>query len=253
MEKSILIAEGLCKSFSNNGIVNPVLNDISLAIKDGDFTVIMGSSGSGKSTLLYTLSGMDKVTSGNVYYKDMDISHLKAKEIARLHSKEFGFIFQQMHLIPSLTIFENIVIHGYLNKDINSKAVNEKGRLLAAEMEIGDILDRFPSQVSGGEQQRAAIARALISEPALIFADEPTGALNKQTGTEVLDLLTEVNNKGQSVLMVTHDLRASIRANRILYLEDGEIRGEITLPLYTSAESAIREKQVTLWLSGRGW
>lgn len=253
METTLIKTKDLCKKFSNEGIQNNVLSHINLEIKRGDFTVIMGSSGSGKSTLLYALSGMDNITGGKVFYHEKDISKLKERELVKLRSKDFGFIFQQIHLISNLTIFENIVIHGYLVKEDSEKAVNERTKKLAEDMGIGGILKRYPSQISGGEQQRTAVARALISGPEIVFADEPTGALNKKSGMEVLDLLTDVNRKGQSVLMVTHDLRASIRGNRILYLEDGNICGEKNLPPYTENEIMVREKQVTSWLSGRGW
>lgn len=253
MKNSILKANNLCKSFATNGVQNHVLSNVDLEIYEGDFTVIMGSSGSGKSTLLYSLSGMDTVTSGEVIYNNQDITKLSENGMAALRRNDFGFVFQQMHLVSNLSLYENVVVPGYLPKKCSNKEVNEKGTRLLEKVGINDQKKRLPSQVSGGEQQRACIARALINNPAVIFADEPTGALNKSTGKEVLDLLTQINQDGQSILMVTHDVKAAVRANRILYLEDGKIVGEMNLDKYTKEKSKAAETQVTSWLLARGW
>lgn len=253
-EKIIIMkASGLCKSFANNGGQNHVLDMIDLEIYDGDFTVIMGASGAGKSTLLYALSGMDQPTSGVVCYKERKISGLKEKEIAALRAEEFGFVFQQAHLISNLTLFENIMVTGYLSKRRKEKEVKERAKELLGRMHVEKAMDRLPSQVSGGEAQRAAIARAMINEPGMLFADEPTGALNKRNTQEVLDLLTGLNEKGQNILMVTHDMKAAIRATRLLYLEDGRVVGEMTMPAYQKEEARSREKQVEAWLSSMEW
>lgn len=253
MSKTLIKAENLCKSFANNGEQNHVLNMINVDIYDKDFTVIMGASGSGKSTFLYSVSGMDSITAGKVYFEDKVISDFSEKQIAALRSTAFGFIFQQIHLVNNLTLFENVAVPGYLNKKISSSDVNKRAKELLNAVGLNEKMNRLPSQVSGGEQQRCAIARALISSPHMLFADEPTGALNKKTGTEVLDLLTEFNNQGQSILMVTHDVRAAIRADRLLYLEDGNIIGEMRLPHYNEQNSKDREAQVTAWLSSMSW
>lgn len=253
MSEMLLKAENLCKSFANNGEQNHVLNMINVDIYEKDFTVIMGASGSGKSTFLYSVSGMDSITAGKAYFKDQVISDYKEKQTALLRSTDFGFIFQQIHLVNNLTLFENVAVPGYLNKKVSAKDVNSRAKELLDSVGLSDKLNRLPSQVSGGEQQRCAIARALISSPKMLFADEPTGALNKKTGTEVLDLLTAFNNEGQSILMVTHDVRAAIRADRLLYLEDGNIIGEMRLPHFNEQNSKDRETQVTAWLSSMAW
>lgn len=253
MRNIILKANDLCKSFANNGLQNHVLNHIDLEIYEGDFTVIMGSSGSGKSTLLYSLSGMDRITSGQVMYGNEDISVFNEKKLAYLRRKDFGFIFQQMHLVSNLSLFENIAIPGYLVKETSLKVVNKRALELLETVGISELKKRLPAQVSGGEQQRACVARALINKPAVVFADEPTGALNKKAGTEVLDLLTQLHQEGQSVLMVTHDLKAALRANRILYIEDGKIIDEMSMPPFCKEQIAFSEKQVVAWLSARGW
>lgn len=253
MKNTVLKAEGLCKSFATNGIQNHVLTNINLELYEGDFTVIMGSSGSGKSTLLYSLSGMDTVTNGSVIYKEQDVTKMKENQLSKLRRTEFGFVFQQMNLVSNLTLFENVVVPGYLPKIKSVREINDRGSMLLEKVGITSQQKRLPSQVSGGEQQRACIARALINSPSVIFADEPTGALNKSTGREVLDLLTQINEDGQSILMVTHDVKAAVRANRILYIEDGNIVGEMNLNKYNKENKKAVETQITSWLLARGW
>jgi putative ABC transport system ATP-binding protein len=178
---------------------------------------------------------------------------MKEKELSKLRQKDFGFIFQQMHLVSNLTLFENVAVSGYLDKTASANAVKQRTGVLLEKMGIDHVADHLPSQVSGGEQQRCAIARAVVSEPKLLFADEPTGALNRKNTNEVLSLLTELNKAGQSILMVTHDMKAALRATRILYLEDGKIIGELTLPPYNPEEKKSRETQVGAWLSSMQW
>ena len=253
MKTSILSAKDLCKSFAHNGGQLHIISNVDLDIYEGDFTVIMGASGSGKSTLLYALSGMDKATSGSVIYGGTDIVRLKEKKLAELRHTDFGFVFQQMHLVSNLTIFENVAVTGYLNKSVTAKDTNERVDELLEKMSISHIKTHLPSQVSGGEQQRCAIARAVINKPKLIFADEPTGALNRKNTADVLDLLTELNHDGQSILMVTHDVRAAARANRLLYLSDGKILGDLSLAPYSAADIKSREAQINAWLTSLEW
>jgi len=253
MKQTILSAKGLCKSFAHNGGQIHVLSHVDFELYEGDFTVIMGASGSGKSTLLYALRGMDRATSGKVIYNGSDIVTMNEKELAKLRHTDFGFIFQQMHLVSNLSLFENIAVPGYLNKKRSAEEVKKRAEHLLKQMGISHIKTHLPSQVSGGEQQRCAIARAVINNPKLLFADEPTGALNRRNTNEVLNLLTELNNQGQSILMVTHDLRAALRATRILYIEDGKKIGELSLPPYDPEEEKSRETQVNAWLSSMEW
>jgi putative ABC transport system ATP-binding protein len=230
-----------------------VITDADLDIYEGDFTVIMGSSGSGKSTMLYALSGMDRATAGEVLYNGENLVEMSERRLAGLRCTEFGFVFQQIHLVSNLTIFENVAVPGYLDKSHSVEEVDSFADSLLEKMNITDIKKHLPAQCSGGEQQRCAIARALINHPALVFADEPTGALNRRNTVEVLDLLTECNREGQSILMVTHDLRAALRATRLLYIEDGKIIGDMTLPPYRSEDERSRETQVNAWLSSMSW
>lgn len=215
--------------------------------------MIMGASGSGKSTLLYALSGMDRATAGEIIYQDSNLAAISEKKLAELRHTDFGFIFQQIHLVSNLSLFENIVVPGYLNKQSSASEINARANSLLEQVGISHVKTHLPSQVSGGEQQRCAIARAIIHQPKLLFADEPTGALNRRNTTEVLNLLTDLNTRGQSILMVTHDMRAALRAGRILYLADGAIIGELSLPPYSAEEEKSREVQVNAWLNSMEW
>lgn len=254
MTKNVILkAVNLCKSFASNGVQNHVLKNINLEIYKGDFTVVMGSSGSGKSTLLYCLSGMDRATSGEITFKDTRIDSMKEDKLAMLRRGSMGFVFQQMHLVANLTVLENISVAGYLKKGAKPKDVEKRALSLLETVGVSDIAKRLPSQASGGEQQRAAIARALINSPELIFADEPTGALNSKSGIEVLDLMSEINAEGQSVLMVTHDVKAALRADRLIYIEDGKVAQVMQLPKYSAENLKAREEQVLSWLSSMGW
>lgn len=253
MKNSILSAKEISKSFAHNGGQIHILSHIDFDLYEGDFTVIMGASGSGKSTLLYALSGMDRATAGQVLYQNRDIVSMREKELAGLRHSDFGFIFQQMHLISNLTLFENVAVSGYLNKETTAGTVKERADMLLSKMGLDNVKTHLPSQVSGGEQQRCAIARAVINTPKVLFADEPTGALNRQNTIEVLNLLTELNGEGQSILMVTHDLKAALRATRLLYLEDGKIIGELVLPKYDPQDEKSREAQVNAWLTSLEW
>lgn len=253
-KKAVLIeTKKLCKEFQNDKDVNKVLKEIDFKVYDKDFTIIMGSSGSGKSTLLYCISGMDTVTSGQVFYDGKELQNFKEKQIAKLRYGEFGFVFQQMHLVSNLTMLENVCIPGYLEKGKSSKEVEERAKALLERVNMGKRFKNLPSQVSGGEQQRVAIARAMINSPKLLFADEPTGALNRKNTEDVLDLLTELNQEGQSILAVTHDVKVAVRASRIIYLDDGTIAGELELGTYRKEEAQQREIQVNDWLTALSW
>lgn len=261
MKEALLSARGIKKTFekvfpkgfSGRHETEQILKKIDVDIYAGDFTVIMGSSGAGKSTLLYALSGMDSISDGSVKVKGKEISKLSERQMAELRANEFGFVFQQTHLVSSLSLLENVAVAGYLDSSRNAKEVRKKAAELLDQMRVDTAKDRFPSEVSGGEAQRAAIARAMINSPGILFADEPTGALNKRNSEEVLNLFTELNENGQSILMVTHDLRAAIRGTKILYLEDGKILDEMTFPSFKEAEAKNRELLLSNWLSALSW
>lgn len=253
MKKILVRGTDLCKSWGQGDKKTEGLNNVSVDIYEGDFTVIMGQSGAGKSTLLYALSGMDSITGGNVEFDGRKISQLNENKMAELRAKEFGFVFQQTHLVSNLTLYENVAVAGYVGKKMDAKEVPVRANHLLTQMGIYDAKDRLPSQVSGGEAQRAAIARAMINSPRLIYADEPTGALNKANSEEVTRLLTELNENGQSILMVTHDAKTAVHGNRLLYLEDGRIIDELKLPDYKDDDVKLRESRVNEWLSSLQW
>ena len=239
--------------FSQSGVSTAILDRVDIDIFQHDFTVIMGPSGAGKSTLLYALSGMDQITGGEVIYKGETISSYSENQMARLRSREFGFVFQQTHLVSNLTLYENVAVAGYVGKKRPPQEAAKRAEALLEQMNVGSAKDRLPAQVSGGEAQRAAIARAMINDPGLLFADEPTGALNKSNSEDVLNLLSQLNQSGQSILMVTHDVRAALRGNRILYLEDGKVLDELNLSVYDAGQLKEREAQVNGWLSALQW
>ena len=247
MKEIILSGKGITKSFGEN----TVLHGIDVDIYAGDFTVIMGSSGSGKSTLLYALSGMDRFDSGQLIYRQQDITNVSEKVITKLRSKDFGFVFQRTHLISNLTLYENIRMAGLIGA-LSEKETDQRADALIDQMNLEKAKDRLPSHVSGGEAQRAAVARAAINKPSILFADEPTGALNKANSEEVLNLLSSLHSKGQTVLLVTHDKEAALRGNRVLYLEDGTIIGELELPVYAEKDRS-REEKLSAWLERLGW
>lgn len=252
MKEILLTTEKLSKSFSNGGIMQHVLRNIDLQLYKGDFTVIMGASGAGKSTLLYALSGMDTPTLGTITFGDKMISELSQDGLAMFRRSHCGFVFQQIYLIDGMSVMDNVLAAGLLvNKD--KKALVAKAKELFAAVDIPEETQRkFPAQISGGEAQRVGIVRALINSPEILFADEPTGALNSKTGIDVLDTLTKFNGQGQSVVMVTHDMRSARRGNRILYLKDGVILGECELGRYSHGD-AKRHEKLAAFLNEMGW
>ena len=249
MKEVILEGHGLCKAFPSGG---ELFRNLDVSVFAGDFTVIMGPSGAGKSTLLYALSGMDSVSGGTAAYKGQPITGLSEDKMSVLRAREFGFVFQQTHLISNLTLLENVTVAGYLAGKEPPKTVQVRAGHLLRQMGVEGAKDRLPAYASGGEAQRAAIARAMIGAPDILLADEPTGALNRQSSREVLDLLTGLNQGGQTILMVTHDMGAAVRGSRIIYLEDGKIFDQLTLPLYEKTDRE-REEQVSQWLSSLRW
>ena len=252
MKKTLLKTENLSKTFSNGGQQQHVLKNINMELYEGDFTVIMGASGAGKSTLLYALSGMDTPSLGKIFFGDKAVSDLSQDGLAVFRRDHCGFVFQQIYLIDGMSVMDNVLCAGLLvNKD--RKALVARAKELFAAVDISEETQKkFPAQISGGEAQRVGIVRALINSPEILFADEPTGALNSKTGLDVLDTLTKFNEQGQSVVMVTHDMRSARRGNRILYLKDGVILGECDLGRYSHGDAARHEK-LSAFLKDMGW
>ncbi len=252
MKKAMIQTSKLCKSFHTGSQDQQVLKNLDIDIYEKDFTVIMGASGAGKSTLLYALSGMDRPTSGQIRFYDTEIENLNSDKLAVFRRQHCGFVFQQMFLLDNMSILDNILAGGLLTSGDKKAIVTYAKELLTRVGLTETIWRKFPSQLSGGENQRAAIVRALINRPKVVFADEPTGALNSASGKAVLDVLSEVNNGGQSVVMVTHDLTSARRGNRILYIKDGVIGGECDLGRYVSGDRE-RHERLLAFLSEMGW
>lgn len=252
MKETLIKTERLSKSFSNAGVQQHVLRNIDLELYKGDFTVIMGASGAGKSTLLYALSGMDTPTLGTITFGEKCISDLNSDGLAVFRKEHCGFIFQQIYLIDTMSIFDNVLAAGLLVSNDKKAIVSRAEKLFAAVDISEETWHKFPAQISGGEAQRAGIVRALINSPEILFADEPTGALNSKSGLDVLDTLTSFNQEGQSVVMVTHDMRSARRGNRILYLQDGSVMGECNLGTYIPGDTNRHEK-LSAFLKEMGW
>lgn len=252
MQEIILKTDKLCKTFSNGGVQQHVLKNLDMEIYKGDFTVIMGSSGAGKSTLLYALSGMDKPTLGKIHFNGCEISNYSEDKIAVFRRKNCGFVFQQIYLLDNMSILDNVLVNGLLVYKNKVEVINKAKQLLSLVKLEENLWNKFPSQLSGGEAQRAGIVRALINDPEIIFADEPTGALNSSYSEAVLNILSELNEKGQSIVMVTHDLKSARRGNRIVYLRDGIICGECNLGKYISHDKE-RHDKLDAFLKEMGW
>ena len=248
----IIKTDKLSKSFSVGGKQQHVIKNLDLEIYKGDFTVIVGSSGAGKSTLLYMLAGMDKPSLGKVNCCGEDITDMNDDKLAVFRRKHCGFVFQQIHLVDSMSVMDNVISTGMLigqkQKDLKQKAMGLFEKMGISE----ELTKKFPAQLSGGEAQRAAVIRALINDPEIVFADEPTGALNSAGVKSVLDVLTDINNTGQTVVMVTHDIKSVRRGNRIIYLQDGGIMGECEIGRYVSGDKERHEK-IRKFLEGMGW
>ena len=241
----------LSKTFSHKGTQQHVLKNLDLAIRRGGFTVIMGPSGAGKSTLLYALSGMDKPSLGSVVFDGEDITELSQDKLAVFRRTHCGFVFQQINLLDSMSLTDNAMAPGLLVG--KRKAVAARVDTLFDLVGVDEATrKKFPGMVSGGEGQRAAIVRALVNEPDVVFADEPTGQLNSENSLRILGLLSRVNRAGQTVAMVTHDLNSALRGDRILYLRDGTIQGELNLGAFETADKDRRDR-LAAFLEEMGW
>ncbi len=249
--ETILRAEKLRK--------DEILKDISFSVYQGEMVAIMGPSGSGKSTLLYNLSGMDQPTGGKVWLKEQEITSLSERDKAKLRLHQIGFVFQQMNMMENLNILDNILLPALqANKDRKGQRRDKKELMNEAEslmdkLSIAGLGERRITQVSGGQLQRACICRSMINHPEIIFADEPTGALNKSATEEVMTALTALNRDGTTILMVTHDSRLASRCGRVLYLVDGQIYGETTFEADENISNKEREDKLNQWLAKMEW
>lgn len=252
---AILKVNDLCKTYVVNKRQNNVLRNVNFSVEEGEMVAVMGPSGSGKSTLLYTVSGMDAATGGTVLFRGRDITKLKGNELAQLRLDEMGFIFQQMYMMKNLTILDNIVLPAMESKKSsgNRKDKVRRGEELMRRLGIIEVADNDINEVSGGQLQRACICRSMINKPEILFADEPTGALNRAASNEVMEELVKLNAEGTTVMMVTHDTRVAAKCSRVLYIVDGNIRGEYKSPSGTEAGEKDRERLLNNWLMDLGW
>lgn len=253
---NILEVKDLCKTYIVNKHQNNVLRNVNFIVSEGEMVAVMGPSGSGKSTLLYSVSGMDAATSGEVLFCGKNIAALKENELADLRLEEMGFIFQQMYMLKNLTVLDNIIlpaIQSSKNKESRKETVS-RGQELMRKLGIIETANNDINEVSGGQLQRACICRSMINNPKMIFADEPTGALNRTSSDEVMEELTKLNDEGTTIMLVTHDVKVAAKCTRVLYIVDGNIKGEYNLDRYENA-SQMRERERTLnnWLMEMGW
>lgn len=225
--KEILRLDHIQKYYGNGGSITKAIQDISFTVNEGDFVGIMGASGSGKTTLLNCISTIDTVSAGHVYLDGMDVTEIKENDIAQFRRENLGFVFQDFNLLDTLTVSENIALALTINH-VRADNIKKLVREIAQKLNIDDILEKYPYQVSGGQKQRCACARAIINKPKLILADEPTGALDSHSSQMLLSTIQSMNEElNATILMVTHDAFSASYANRILFLQDGKILTEI--------------------------
>ncbi|MDA3948160.1 MAG: ABC transporter ATP-binding protein [Spirochaeta sp.] len=248
---TVVACEAVKRSFG--ATERNVLDGVTLGISPGEFVAVMGPSGSGKSTLLFALSGMDRVNSGTVTFEGTDLTRLSENELADIRRQRMGFVFQQPTLLRHLDILDNVVLPAISDARISRRRVAEKARELMRRMGISDLEDRHITQASGGQLQRVGICLALIHDPAVIFGDEPTGALDSTAAAEIMELLNEIHRAGTTIILVTHDPGVAARTERVLYLFDGRLAGEFLLGPFDGTEAALgtREEQLIAWLAER--
>lgn len=252
---NILEVKDLCKTYIVNKRQNNVLKNVNFTVSEGEMVAVMGPSGSGKSTLLYAVSGMDSITAGEVKFCGKNIAKMGEKELANLRLDEMGFIFQQMYMLKNMTVLDNIILPA-VQSGKNTETHKEtalRGQDLMRKLDIIDIADNDINEVSGGQLQRACICRSMINRPKVLFADEPTGALNRTASNEVMDELVKLNKEGTTIMMVTHDAKVAARCSRVLYIVDGNIKGEYEVPRDAELQEKDKERMLNNWLMNLGW
>ena len=254
---NILEVKNLCKTYLVNKRQNNVLKNVNFTVSEGEMTAVMGPSGSGKSTLLYTVSGMDGTTSGEVLFCGKNITAMGERELADVRLDEMGFIFQQMYMLKNLTVLDNIILPAVQSKKngASRRQTNERGRALMRRLGIDEVGGSDINEVSGGQLQRACICRSMINNPKMIFADEPTGALNRASSDEVMNELLSLNRDGTTIMCVTHDSKVAAKCSRVLYIVDGGIVGEKEMGHFGGGDNEFRdrERELNNWLMEQGW
>ncbi|GGP16850.1 ABC transporter ATP-binding protein [Oceanobacillus neutriphilus] len=243
--KKIINGQHIHKTFAAVKDKITVLEDISVAIYEGEFVSVMGPSGSGKSTLLYTLSGMDTIDHGEITFNGQSLTACGETELADIRRQQMGFVFQQPTFLKNLAIIDNIVLPALRDNRKKGKELANKAKQLLEKTGIGDLAYRMTNQVSGGQLQRAEICRALINEPKMIFADEPTGALNSRSAEEIMKNFLQINQQGRTILLVTHDAKVAAQSERVLFMKDGQIVDELHLGKLSNSFLENRTEKVT--------
>ena len=243
--KKIIIGDRITKSFGEREEQRNVLDELSIEINEGEFVAIMCPSGSGKSTLMFALSGMDEVNSGKVVFGDRDLSAMGENELSDIRRTKMGFVFQQPIMLKNLNIIDNIILPMMRDNRKNVASISDKARALMKRVGIGELEEHDITQVSGGQLQRAGICRALINNPKIIFGDEPTGALNSKSAQEIMNIFSEINEEGTTVLLVTHDAKVAARTERVMFMRDGKIVSELKLSKYDGTNMDTRIEKVT--------
>ena len=251
---NILEVKDLCKTYIVNKRQNNVLKNVNFTIGEGEMVAVMGPSGSGKSTLLYAVSGMDSLTAGEVNFCGKNIAEMGERELADLRLDEMGFIFQQMYMLKNLTILDNIILPATQSKKRREprRETMRRGQDFMRRLGIIDIADNDINEVSGGQLQRACICRSMMNNPKMIFADEPTGALNRTSSDEVMEELVKLNSGGTTIMLVTHDVKVAAKCTRVMYIVDGNIKGEYDLS-DCPTQTRERERALNNWLLELGW
>ncbi len=248
-----LESRALTKTYFSTDPPTQVLGGIDLTVREGEFVVIMGASGSGKSTLLYSISGMDRPTSGNVLLEGRELTSLDDAEMAGVRLTRMGFVFQQAHFLSNLDVRDNILLPALKAAPKEKDAAIARVDALMERFGIAHVKDHGITQVSGGQLQRASICRALAGEPSILFADEPTGALNSSMSEEVMNALTDVHSDGTTVVMVTHDPGCAVRGDRVIYLRDGLLVDSRELGTWSAEQATQREDDLLAWLRDLGF
>lgn len=249
---SIITGKNIVKTFGKGNEQTKALNGVNVEIGKGEFVAVMGPSGSGKSTLLLALSGMDKITGGSVKFGDTELSKLRENALADVRRTKMGFVFQQPTMLQNLNLLDNIILPATHEGKKDTAKLTQKAKALMKKTGIAGLESRDTTEVSGGQLQRAGICRALMNAPEILFADEPTGALNSKTAEEIMGLLVDINKEGTAILLVTHDAKVAARADRVLFTKDGNIVSELPLLKYSGRDVEARGVKVLTEMAAVG-
>lgn len=251
----LLEVKNLTKKYYEGATENKAVDNVNLEVNEGEFVMIMGASGSGKTSLLHLIAGIDESDGGMIRYKNVDFGQMGEKAKAVFRRTNIGLVFQQQHLIPDLTVYENIMLPLMLCKTKKERdSLKDTILKLCAQFGLKGHIRKYPSQLSGGQQQRVAILRSIINRPPLLLCDEPTGSLNSAQSGIVMELLSRLNKKGQTIILVTHDIKVAVRGRRIIYIEDGGVEGELNFEGDVQEGTyKQREEELMAFLQTRGW